>query len=75
MTDHQSMIVIQNDTPTAFVLVSEAARILKVTQQTVRLWERTGRLSATRASGGVRVFDRLEVEQLAAERAAAKVAR
>ena len=60
--------MISQTTPTEFVLVSEAARILSVTQQTVRLWERTGRLPAIRVSGGVRVFRRDEVERLAAER-------
>jgi excisionase family DNA binding protein len=52
------------------LLTSEVARILDVSAETVRLWERQGRLRAAKTSGGVRLFDRRDVEQLARERAA-----
>lgn len=52
----------------ALILTHEAARILAVSSDTVRRWERTGRLPAVKTSGGVRVFDRADVERLAAER-------
>jgi len=51
-------------------LAAEAARILGVTPATVRLMESRGELQATRTPSGVRIFDRADVEQLAAERAA-----
>jgi excisionase family DNA binding protein len=51
-------------------LAAEAARILGVTPPTVRLMESRGELSATRTASGVRIFDRADVERLAAERTA-----
>lgn len=51
-------------------LAAEAARILGVTTSTVRLMESRGELPATRTGDGVRIFDRADVERLAAERAA-----
>jgi excisionase family DNA binding protein len=50
------------------ILTTEAAHILAVSAETVRLWERAGRLPALRTSGGVRLFDRRDVERLARER-------
>ncbi len=35
---------------------------------TIRTWERRGRLHAQRTEGGIRLFKRLDVERLAAER-------
>jgi len=52
------------------VLTTEAARILGVSTETVRLWERKGILPAHKTTGGVRLFDRADVERLAAERRA-----
>lgn len=49
-------------------LAAEAARILGVTPATVRLMESRGALQATRTATGVRIFDRADVERLAAER-------
>ncbi len=46
------------------VLTSEAARILGVSAQSVRQWERMGRLSATKTAGGVRLFSRSDVEEM-----------
>jgi excisionase family DNA binding protein len=50
------------------VLSGEAAQILDVSVDTVRLWERQGRLRALKTTHGVRLFDRQEVERLARER-------
>lgn len=55
--------------PRDLVFTSEAARILEVSPETVRLWERAGKLAALRASGGVRLFERSEIEKVAHERA------
>ena len=52
------------------VLTSEAGRILDRSAETVRAWERDGVLHAIRTTGGVRVFNRADVERLARERAA-----
>lgn len=49
------------------VFASEAARIIGVSEQTIRTWERNGRLLPQRI-GGVRVFKREDVERLSAER-------
>ena len=48
---------------------SGAAKILAVVPDTVRLWERTGRLPALRTESGMRLFRRQDVEALAARRA------
>jgi excisionase family DNA binding protein len=50
------------------LLTSSAARILNVTPDTVRAWERSGRLPAVKTDRGVRLFDRRDVERLARER-------
>lgn len=52
------------------LLTSEVARILEVSSETVRVWERLGRLPALKTGRGVRLFDRGDVERLAAERRA-----
>jgi excisionase family DNA binding protein len=49
------------------ILIGEAARILNVSVSLVRYLERTGQLRAKRV-GGLRVFDRADVETLAIER-------
>jgi excisionase family DNA binding protein len=54
------------------VQTTEAARILDVSAETVRWLERTGRLRALRTRNGVRIFDRLDLERIAKERAAAR---
>ena len=51
-----------------FVLTAEAARILEISPDTVRIWERTGRLHALKTSRGVRLFYKCDVERLARER-------
>jgi DNA-binding transcriptional MerR regulator len=50
------------------LLTSEVARILDVSPETVRLWERLGRLPALKTKHGVRLFDQRDVEQFARER-------
>lgn len=47
------------------ILTTETARILNVSADTVREWERRGRLTALKTHRGVRLFDRREVERLA----------
>jgi excisionase family DNA binding protein len=56
--------------------VAEAARLLGVTGQTVRLMARKGSLQvAARTEGGVRLFNRVDVERLAADRASRAASR
>ena len=50
------------------VLTTEAARILHVSAETIRAWERVGILPAVKTERGVRLFDRRDVERLARER-------
>lgn len=50
------------------VTVSEVARVLRVSEQTVRNLERRGVLQASRLSNGTRVFDRQDVDALRSER-------
>ena len=53
------------------IFTGEAARILDVSSETVRWWERIGRLpAALRVGRGVRLFDRGTVLRLAAARKA-----
>lgn len=49
--------------------ISHAARVIGVSEATVRLMERRGELPATRTSTGIRLFDRNVVERVARERA------
>jgi len=50
------------------LFTGEAARILSVSGETVRLWERAGRIHAMKIGAGIRVFERSEIERLAAVR-------
>ena len=52
------------DQPPVLLLTTEAARILEVSPETVRLWERNGRLPALKTSRGVRLFKRSDIERL-----------
>ena len=45
--------------------VSEAARELSKCSETVREWARRGRLPVIRTEGGLRIFRREDVEQMA----------
>lgn len=49
---------------------STAARELNVAAQTVRLWERLGKLPARKTTDGRRLFFRSDIEKLKRERAA-----
>jgi hypothetical protein len=58
-----------------YLSVADAARILDVTPQMVRLMIRTGKLVVNaRTVGGIQLFRREEVEQLARERARRRAA-
>ena len=46
------------------VTVSEVARVLRVSEQTVRNLDRRGILQALRLSNGTRVFKRGDIEKL-----------
>ena len=50
------------------LLTSEVARLLRVTPETVRRWERTGSLSARKTATGVRLFDLGEVKRFTRRR-------
>jgi excisionase family DNA binding protein len=52
------------------LIVSEAAKLLGLTPTHVRRLEREGQLPAQRTPGGVRLFNRDDVERLAAARRA-----
>lgn len=56
------------DPQNPFLLTGDVARLLHVSPVTVRMWERTGRLTAVRTAGGVRLFDRASVDRLRLER-------
>jgi len=47
------------------IAIGEAARILGVSVDTIRRWEREGRLASIRTLGGQRRFSRAAVEALA----------
>jgi excisionase family DNA binding protein len=51
-----------------FLTTSAAARVLGVASETVRYWENTGKLRAVKASGGIRLFAREEVDRMRRER-------
>jgi molybdopterin-binding protein len=50
--------------------LGQAAEMLQVSVETVRRWEREGRLQVVRSAGGQRLVPRSEVSRLAAERRA-----
>ena len=58
------------NTESTLLLTSEVARSLNVSSDSIRLWERTGRLPAQRTAAGVRVFRREDVDRFACERRA-----
>jgi DNA-binding transcriptional MerR regulator len=47
---------------------SAVARLLELSAESVRAFERAGKLLATRTESGMRLFRRADVERLAAER-------
>lgn len=48
-----------------FLMVSEAARVLRKSEQTVRAYERGGKLAALKTSSGRRLFRESDVLKLA----------
>jgi DNA-binding transcriptional MerR regulator len=50
-----------------FLMVTGAAKILDRSAQTVRFYERTGKLAAIRTADGTRLFRQSDVEALAAK--------
>ena len=49
-----------------FIFVSEAAKLLNISQETVKYWERQGKLKAHRiGSRGIRIFAKIDVLDLA----------
>lgn len=56
----------ENKTPP--LLTSEAARVLGVSPETIRLWERKGLLPAVKTDHGVRLFALDDVSALKRER-------
>jgi DNA-binding transcriptional MerR regulator len=66
-----AMSVIHADDSLLFT--SDVARILGVSEATVRLWHGLGKLTAITTHRGVRVFQRETVEQLARARHQATV--
>ncbi len=57
------------------LLTGDVARLLDVSPETVRFWERTGSLTATKTQRGTRIFKYQDVMRLAAEREARSAAR
>lgn len=55
--------------PHDLMTTGEAARVLGLSPDMVRLLERNGRLPAQRTANGLRLFRRVDVEGLAAARA------
>jgi excisionase family DNA binding protein len=51
------------------LLSGDVAKILNCTPDYVRVLERSGQLQAVKTEGGVRLFDRVDVERFARERA------
>ena len=58
-----------------YLTISQAARSVGVSTDTIRLYERMGRLPALRTAGGYRLFAPSDVERLVRERAAQKKAK
>ena len=57
-------------TPSNLLTTSAAARILDLTSESVRQYERQGKLPAIRTESGMRLFQRADVERFAKARAA-----
>ena len=55
-----------------YLTISETARALGRSTDSVRLYERRGRLRALRTSGGVRLFDKRDVDAFARGRVTQK---
>ncbi len=62
------METVIKDDPNELMTVSEVARVLGVSEQTVRAYEARGLLQASRLSNGTRLFRREDVGRLKATR-------
>lgn len=58
----------------SLLFTSDVARILGVSEATVRLWHGLGKLTAVKTHRGIRVFQREAVERVARERHQASAA-
>jgi excisionase family DNA binding protein len=58
----------QNTMESKFLSVSEAARILNMSADWVRLQEKSGKLRAIKSGAGIRLFALEDIQKLAAER-------
>lgn len=65
MTDRDT----QSD-PEALLPIGEAARLLGVSVETVRRWDRLGQIASIRTIGGQRRFRRSEINSLTEARSA-----
>ncbi len=54
-------------TQAEYLSVTGAARMLSKSENTIRLWERRGKIAAIKTENGTRVFKRDEVERVARE--------
>ena len=54
---------------------TDAARLIGVSAETIRLWEKLGKLAATKTASGLRLFRRIDCERAAAVRHASIEAR
>lgn len=50
-----------------YLTTSDTAKVLNRAGATVLYYERTGRLKAIRTQGGIRLFERSDVERLASQ--------
>jgi excisionase family DNA binding protein len=55
-----------------FLSSGDVARLASVSVETVRAWERRGKLASARTAGGIRLFARIDVERFLAAREAAR---
>lgn len=63
-----------NDGPSDLLTTGAAARELGRSESTIRKYDRLGILPAVRTSGNVRIFRRVDVDRLKAQREAGNVA-
>ena len=50
--------------PTTRLTTREAARLLGISAQSIRQWERLGHLAATKTASGIRLFARADIEKM-----------
>ena len=63
----------KSETSSKLLVTSEVGRILGISSEMVRYLERVGKIRAHKTPGGMRIFEREEVDRVASERAALKV--